>query len=83
VAYVTVFVILGLSLVMLYVFIYVFRSKVHIVFLAVAIPFGLIYSLIMSPGVVPDEAAHMDMAYRYSNQMMCINHVDDVVIRYR
>ena len=83
IAYLVVISILGISLVMLYLIVYVFRAKVHVVFLAVAIPFGLVYSLIMSPGVVPDELAHMDMAYRYSNQIMGINNAHDPAIFYR
>lgn len=82
-AYVAVIIFLGLSLIMLYAFVYIFKAKVHVIFLAVAIPFGLVYSLLMSPGVIPDEAAHIDMAYRFSNQWLGISDIGDAAIKYR
>jgi uncharacterized membrane protein len=83
VAYFVLVVILGLALVLVFAFTYIFKAKVEVMFLVCAIMFGTVYSLILSPGAIPDEYFHMDMAYRYSNQLLDINRVSNEQIQYR
>ncbi|MFR5752404.1 DUF2142 domain-containing protein [Faecalibacillus intestinalis] len=44
--------------------------KLEKLFLIVMIPISIIYSLIMIPGMVPDEATHMRLTYSLASQIM-------------
>jgi len=39
---------------------------------------GLVYNVMLTPQMVPDEAKHMDMAYRYSNELLGYESLGDV-----
>ena len=45
----------------------VFRVRLHLVFLAAAMAFGMGYALVFPPATVPDEEIHMNTAYQYSD----------------
>lgn len=49
---------------------FVKRARIETVFLVTVLFFGLIYNVMLTPQMVPDEAKHMDMAYRYSNKLL-------------
>lgn len=38
---------------------------------------GLIYNVLLAPQMVPDEAKHIDMAYRYSNELLGYDSLGD------
>lgn len=65
---------------------FVKRSRLENVFLVTILFFGLIYNVMLTPQMVPDEEKHIDMAYRYSNELlgyeslgdsMCLMREDD------
>lgn len=39
------------------------------------IPISIIYSLIMIPGMVPDEATHMRLTYSLASQIMGVEKI--------
>lgn len=49
---------------------FVKKSRLENVFLVTILFFGLIYNVMLTPQMVPDEAKHIDMAYRYSNDLL-------------
>ncbi len=57
-------------LLFIYYLVYIKRSRVEKVFLPAAIFIGIVYMLLLQPGVVPDEPAHIDTGYRYSNAIL-------------
>lgn len=44
--------------------------KLEKLFLIIIIPISIVYSLIMIPGMVPDEATHMRLTYSLASQIM-------------
>lgn len=44
--------------------------KIERLFLLLIVPFGLIYTLLIPPGIVPDEWVHMHSAFSLSSQIM-------------
>lgn len=58
----------------LYLLIFVFRAKIHQVFLVVVFMVAILYGSLLTPFSVPDEGSHIDMAYRYSNGMLSKGH---------
>lgn len=38
---------------------------------------GLVYNVMLTPQMVPDEAKHIDMAYRYSNELLVYESLGD------
>lgn len=54
----------------LYLLIFVFRAKIHQVFLVLVFMVAILYGLLLTPFSVPDEGSHIDTAYRYSNVML-------------
>ena len=70
-----------------------FVKKVHLetVFLVTILFFGLIYNVMLTPYMVPDEEKHIDMAYRYSNDILgyeslgdtaCLKRADDAEMEF-
>ncbi|MBS6396813.1 MAG: DUF2142 domain-containing protein [Clostridiales bacterium] len=49
---------------------FVKKARIETVFLLTILFFGLIYNVMLTPQMVPDEAKHIDMAYRYSNRLL-------------
>ncbi len=49
---------------------FVKKARLENVFLITILFFGLIYNVMITPQMVPDEAKHIDMAYRYSNERL-------------
>jgi len=67
------------------------RAKLETIFLVTILFFGLIYNVMLTPQMVPDEAKHIDMAYRYSNELLgypslgdtkCLKRADDEAINF-
>ncbi len=50
--------------------VFVKRARIEQVFLTTILFLGLIYNVMLTPGMVPDEKKHIDMTYRYSNELL-------------
>lgn len=70
---------------------FVKKARLENVFLVTVLFFGLIYNVMLTPQMVPDEAKHIDMAYRYSNDLCgyeslgdtkCLMRADDAAIEF-
>lgn len=70
---------------------FVKKSRLENVFLVTVLFFGLIYNVMLAPRMVPDEAKHIDMAYRYSNELLgyeslgdtkCLMRADDAAMEF-
>jgi len=70
---------------------FVKRARIETVFLVTILFFGLIYNVMLTPQMVPDEAKHIDMAYRYSNELLgyeglgdtkCLMRADDAAVEF-
>ena len=46
------------------------RYEIERLFLMIIVPIGLIYTLLIPPGIVPDEWVHMHSAFSLSSQIM-------------
>lgn len=55
--------------------------RIERIFLMIIIPIGLIYTLLIPPGIVPDEWVHMHSAFSLSSQIMNIEINDKVTMR--
>lgn len=71
--------------------VFVRRAGIEQVFLVTVLFLGLIYNVMLTPRMVPDEAKHMDMAYRYSNELLgyeslgdtkCLMRADDAAMEF-
>lgn len=62
---------------------FVKKSRLENVFLLTILFFGLIYNVMIAPQMVPDEAKHIDMAYRYSNELLGYESMGDTKILMR
>lgn len=62
----------------IYLAIYFKQFSVENVFLILTLALGIIYMLTITVYAVPDEASHMDTAYRYSNRLLGIEKSDRV-----
>ncbi|MBR5509662.1 MAG: DUF2142 domain-containing protein [Lachnospiraceae bacterium] len=49
---------------------FVKKARLENVFLVTILFFGIIYNVMITPQMVPDEAKHIDMAYRYTNELL-------------
>lgn len=49
---------------------FVKRAKLENVLFVTVLFLGLVYNVMLAPQMVPDEAKHIDMAYRYSNELL-------------
>ena len=67
--------------------VFVRKTRIETVFLVTVLGLGLFYNVLLTPQMVPDEAKHIDMAYRYSNELLgyeslgdtsCLMRADDV-----
>lgn len=70
---------------------FVKKARLENVFLVTILFFGLIYNVMLAPQMVPDEAKHIDMAYRYSNELLgyeslgdtkCLMRADDAAMEF-
>lgn len=70
---------------------FVQKVRLEIVFLCSILFFGFVYNVMLTPQMVPDEAKHIDMAYRYSNEWLgyeslgdtkCWMRADDAAMRF-
>lgn len=66
--------VLLLALCLIYYLVFIRKIKVSTTFLVAAGILGLAYSLMMTPCSIPDERAHLETAYRYSNQLLFLGH---------
>ncbi|MCD8362393.1 MAG: DUF2142 domain-containing protein [Lachnospiraceae bacterium] len=62
---------------------FVRRARMETVFLATVLCLGLFYNVLLTPQMVPDEAKHIDMAYRYSNELLGYESIGDTTILMR
>lgn len=71
--------------------VFVRRTAFEHVLLVTLLGLGLFYNVLLTPEMVPDEAKHMDMAYRYSNEILgypslgdnlCLMRADDAKISF-
>ncbi len=62
---------------------FVRRARIETVFLTTVLCLGLFYNVLLTPQMVPDEANHIDMAYRYSNDLLGYESIDDTMILMR
>lgn len=65
---ITIFIILGVILI--YYLIFIKNSKLENIFLVSILFIGILYMSIFTPYSIPDEPAHIDTSYRYSNVLM-------------
>lgn len=66
-----------LFFVVLYVLIFCIKIKIERLAAVILLFFGMIYMFVIPPKSVPDEQAHIDTAYHYSNLMMFQNYPED------
>lgn len=72
--FITAFILIGVLIV--YYLIFYKRAKIETIFIISVLFIGTIYCLLITPYVVPDEQAHVDSAYRVSNQLLGIENID-------
>ena len=70
---------------------FVRKVRVETLFLVTVLGLGLFYNVLITPQMVPDEAKHIDMAYRYSNELLgyeslgdttCLMRADDAAMAF-
>ncbi len=70
---------------------FVRKARIETVFLVTVLGLGLFYNVLLTPQMVPDEAKHIDMAYRYSNELLgyeslgdtsCLMRADDAAMEF-
>ena len=70
---------------------FVRRVRIETLFLVTVLGLGLFYNVLITPQMVPDEAKHIDMAYRYSNELLgyeslgdtaCLMRADDAAMEF-
>lgn len=70
---------------------FVKRTSLANVLLITVLFLGLFYNVLLTPKMVPDEAKHIDMAYRYSNELLgypslgdnrCLMRYDDAAMEF-
>ncbi len=70
---------------------FVRKARIETVFLVTVLGLGLFYNVLLTPQMVPDEAKHIDMAYRYSNELLgyeslgdtsCLMRADDAEMEF-
>ena len=57
--------------------VFVRKACLENVFLVTILFLGMIYNVMLAPQMVPDEAKHIDMAYRYSNELLGVESLGD------
>lgn len=72
--YIIATVVILLALCAAYYFIFIRKIKLTKAFIILAAFLGFCYSLMMIPMSIPDEQAHIETSYRYSDQMMFLGH---------
>lgn len=58
---------------------FVKRARLENILFVTLLFCGLVYNVLLTPQMVPDEAKHMDMAYRYSNELLGYGSLGDTV----
>lgn len=70
---------------------FVKRARLENILFVTLLFCGLIYNVMLTPQMVPDEAKHIDMAYRYSNELLgyeglgdtgCLMRADDAALEF-
>lgn len=70
---------------------FVKRARLENILFVTLLFCGLVYNILLTPQMVPDEAKHMDMAYRYSNELLgyeslgdtkCLMRADDAALTF-
>lgn len=56
---------------------FVKRARLENILLVTLLFLGLVYNVLLTPHMVPDEAKHIDMAYRYSNELLGYDSLGD------
>lgn len=56
---------------------FVKRARLENVLFVTLLFCGLVYNVMLTPQMVPDEAKHIDMAYRYSNDLLGFEGLED------
>lgn len=62
----------GVIVIILYILIFIKHSQIETVFVVTALSFGFLYSFVVTPYARPDEKAHIDTVYEYSNVLLGI-----------
>lgn len=70
VIYISICVILAIFVIIMYYFIFIKKYIIEKIFLISSIVIGIMFMILMPPMTVPDERAHYDTAYRWSNVFM-------------
>ena len=63
--------------------VFVKKCKIETTVLVSLLFIGLLYNFLLLPYMAPDEERHMDMTYRFSNDLLGIEYTDDVTITKR
>lgn len=67
------------------------RARLENVLFLMLLCCGLLYNILLTPQMVPDEEKHIDMAYRYSNELLgyeslgdtrCLKRADDAALTF-
>lgn len=66
-----------LSVCVVYILAIFVKAKPHILFLVAVLLFGAIFSFMFSPNDVPDEKAHYETSYRWSNVFLGVSDYSD------
>ncbi|MDD3335504.1 MAG: DUF2142 domain-containing protein [Eubacteriales bacterium] len=60
----------GLTFLIAWLFLFKWKKPIQTILLGAVLVFGLLFNVILVPGIIPDEPAHIETAYRYSNLML-------------
>ena len=77
------FVAAELFAVVFYWMVFVKKCRIETTVLVSLLFIGLLYNFLVLPYMAPDEERHMDMTYRFSNDLLGIEYTDDVTITKR
>jgi len=74
------FIAIEIFAILMYCLIFIKKAKIETVFLVAAIFAGFIYSFMITPYGSPDESAHIDTTYQYSNSLLGIESAGENLI---
>lgn len=79
------FMFLGVELfaMLFYWMVFIKKCKIETTVLVSLLFVGLLYNFLMLPYMAPDEERHIDMTYRFSNDLLGIEYIDDVSLTKR
>ena len=69
--------------ILFYWMVFVKKCKIETTVLVSLLFVGLLYNFLVLPYMAPDEERHLDMTYRFSNDLLGIEYTDDVTITKR